>query len=235
MGEASLAGDKDANGSPSAEAQTGTLSFKQIVANESLQAGKQMDEELDMVSDDEVEGDDDIDPNCPVIRLTKAEKVRLQSKWKQTLIVKVMGRSVGYGYLLKRLSALWRPKARMELVSVDSGYYLVKFASVDDYEFAKFGGPWMVLDHYHKVKEWVLNFDPFMDKTEIMIVWIRFSCLPAEYFDHSFLMRVGGKVGRPINIDTATSLVSRASFARVCVEIDITKPFLANFTLRNRA
>ncbi|XP_031096998.1 uncharacterized protein DDB_G0290685-like [Ipomoea triloba] len=47
-------------------------------------------------------------------------------------------------------------------------------------------------------------------------------------------MRVGAKIGRPINIDTATSLVSRASFARVCVEVDITKPLLAKFTLRNR-
>ncbi|XP_031108615.1 uncharacterized protein LOC116013097 [Ipomoea triloba] len=67
-----------------------------------------------------------------------------------------------------------------------------------------------------------------------MIVWIRFPCLPAEYYDHNFLMRVGAKVGRPINIDTATSLVSRASFARVCVEVDITKPLLAKFTLKNR-
>lgn len=216
------------------EKQPAALSFKQIVANESTQNQQATAEELDLVSDDEAEPDDDVDPTCPVIRLTKEEKIRLRSKWKQTLIVKVMGRSVGYGYLQRRLMTLWRPKAKMEVVSVDNGYFLVKFASVDDYEFAKFGGPWMVLDHYLIVKEWMPNFDPFTDKTESMIVWIRFPCLPAEYYDHKFLMRVGAKIGRPINIDTATSLVSRASFARVCVEVDITKPLLAKFTLRNR-
>ncbi|XP_031111999.1 uncharacterized protein LOC116015971 [Ipomoea triloba] len=145
-----------------------------------------------------------------------------------------MGRSVGYACLLKRLTAIWRPKARMELVTVDNDYYLVKFSLVDDYEFAKYGGPWMVLDQYLIVKEWIPNFDPFTDKTERMIVWIRFTCLPAEYFDHKFFMRVGEKIGRPINIDMATSLVSKASFARVCVEVDITKPLLAKFTLRNK-
>lgn len=117
---------------------------------------------------------------------------------------------------------------------MENGYYLAKFASVDDYEFAKYGGPWMVLDHYLIVKEWIPNFDPFTDKTESMIVWVRFPCLSVEYFDYNFLMKVGKKIGRPINIDTATSLVSRASFARICVEVDITKPLLSKFMLRRR-
>ncbi|XP_031124226.1 uncharacterized protein LOC116026940 [Ipomoea triloba] len=215
-------------------APAGTLSFKQVVANESGHTEQRVVKEIDLVSDDEEEADDDVDPHCPIIRVTREEKVRLRSKWKQTLIVKVMGRNVGYGYLLRRLTSLWKPKARMELVTVDNGYFLVKFASIDNYEFAKYGGPWMVLDHYLIVKEWMPNFDPFTAKTESMIVWIRFPCLPSEYFDRQFLLRVGEKVGRPINIDTATSLVSRASFARVCVEVDITKPLLAKFTLKNR-
>lgn len=149
-------------------------------------------------------------------------------------IVKVMGRNVDYTYLLKRLTTIWHPKARMELVTMENGYYLAKFAFVDDYEFAKYGGPWMVLDHYLIVKEWIPNFDPFTDKTESMIVWVRFPCLSVEYFDYNFLMKVGKKIGRPINIDTATSLVSRASFARICVEVDITKPLLSKFMLRRR-
>ncbi|XP_031124339.1 uncharacterized protein LOC116027054 [Ipomoea triloba] len=234
MGEAQSDNGKTSPESSGIEKPTEPFSFKQVLANETTLSEQQMAEEIDLVSEDEEDGDDDIDKNCPIIRLTREEKVRLRSKWKQTLIVKVMGRNVGYVYLLKRLTALWRPKARMELVTIDNGYYLAKFASVEDYEFAKYGGPWMVLDHYLIVKEWVPNFDPFTEKTESMIVWIRFPCLPAEYFDHKFLMRVGSKIGRPINIDTATSLVSRASFARVCVEVDITKPLLAKFTLKNR-
>ncbi|XP_031124327.1 uncharacterized protein LOC116027041 [Ipomoea triloba] len=205
-----------------------------VNTSESTTTGnKQILEEIDLVSDDEEEdGDTDVDGGCPVIRLTKEEKVRLRAKWRQSLIVKVMGRNVGYTYLLKRLTAIWHPKARMELVTMENGYYLAKFAFVDDYEFVKYGGPWMVLDHYLIIKEWISNFDPFTDKTESMIVWVRFPCLPVEYFDYNFLMKVGKKIGRPINIDTATSLVSPASFARICVEVDITKPLLSKFTLR---
>lgn len=100
---------------------TGTLSFKQIVANEiSMDSKKQ--EELDLISDDEEDADDEVDGGCPIIRLTKEEKLRLRNKWRQTLIVKVLGRNVGYAYLLRRLTAIWHPKARMDVVTIENGY-----------------------------------------------------------------------------------------------------------------
>lgn len=47
--------------------------------------------ELDLISDDEEEDSDDkIDGGCPIIRLSKEEKLCLRSRWKQTLIVKVL-------------------------------------------------------------------------------------------------------------------------------------------------
>lgn len=102
----------------------------------------------------------------------------------------------------------------MEVISIENRYFLVRFASVEDYEFAK--------------------YDPLTDKTENVIVWFRFPCLSAEYYNHDFLMKVGAKVGKPITIDTATSLVSRAMFARVCVEVDILKPLLSKFMIRRK-
>lgn len=40
-------------------------------------------------------------------------------------------------------------------------------------------------------------------------------------------MKIGRDIGRPIKIDTTTSLVSKAKFARMCIEMDITKPLLS--------
>ena len=37
-------------------------------------------------------------------------------------------------------------------------------------------------------------------------------------------MRLGAKLGKPIKIDSATSLASTGYFARLCVEVDLTKP-----------
>lgn len=83
-----------------------------------------------------------------------------------------MGRRVGYVYLLKRLNVIWQLKSRIEMVTLENDYFLVKFGSKVDYEFAKFGGTWMMIDHYLIMKEWMPNFDLIMDITEKMLVWV---------------------------------------------------------------
>lgn len=42
----------------------------------------------------------------PTIYLTKAEKIRLRSLWHKTLIIKVIEKSVGCNYLLRRIKML---------------------------------------------------------------------------------------------------------------------------------
>ncbi|XP_031127729.1 uncharacterized protein LOC116029829 [Ipomoea triloba] len=122
----------------------------------------------------------------------------------------------------------------MDLIAIQNGYFLVRFASVADYEHARFEGPWTVLDHCLAVKDWEPDFDPMRDQTQRLLVWVHFLCLPIEYYDYEFLMRVGDIIGTTRKVDHATSMASRGLFARVCVEVDITKPLLARFTLRNK-
>lgn len=119
----------------------------------------------------------------------------------------------------------------MELIAITDDYFLVRFAMEDDYNYVKYGGPCMVLEHYLIVKEWRSNFNPSTDKTENMLVWIRFLDLPIEYYGEEYLMKIGEKVGMPIKVDYATSLITRRMFARMYVEINLTKPLLAKYNM----
>lgn len=141
---------------------------------------------------------------------------------------------MGYAYLLKRLNTIWHHKSKMELITLEDNYCLVKFGSVMDYEFAKYGGPWMIMEHYLIVKDWMPNFDPQTNKIEKVIVWVRLPDLPMEYYDHNILFRVGEMIGTPMMINSAISLTTRGKFERLCVEVDITKPLLAKFWLRRK-
>lgn len=86
-------------------------SFKDVVTNRNgpgLQgaSGSDMapeDDEFHFVSDGE---EDDEDDRCPVIRLSRVDKRRLCQPWKNSLIVKLFGRSIGYTYLCRRLKEL---------------------------------------------------------------------------------------------------------------------------------
>ena len=98
-----------------------------------------------MISEDEEDvgsdEDDEMDRDYPTIRLSKEEKVSIRLSWKKTPIIKLLGRSIRYNLLLKKINNLRRPKASITLVALDNGFFLAKFSFEDDYNYAKFEGP----------------------------------------------------------------------------------------------
>ncbi|XVF63619.1 hypothetical protein PTKIN_Ptkin09bG0101200 [Pterospermum kingtungense] len=154
------------------------LSFRDTLMRQTNVDNNMEDEGF--LSDDDDDLCEDDEEDCPTIYLLKEEKARIRRPW--------------------RMTSLWKPKPLIELLALENDYFLVKFTSLDDYEFAKYEGPCMIMDHY------------LID----------------------FCMKVREKIRRFVRVNEATSLISRGKFARLCVEVDITKPLLARFKLRRR-
>lgn len=106
--------------------------------------------------------------------------------------------------------------------------------SLDDFEFAMYGGPWTICSHYLTIRPWMPEFDTEQDNLRSLLVWIRIPCLSIEYYYPEFLERVESKIGKLVKVDSATSMASRGHFARMFVEVDLTKPLLCKFRLRRR-
>ncbi|CAN1824753.1 hypothetical protein LINPERHAP1_LOCUS30889 [Linum perenne] len=49
-----------------------------------------------------------------------------------------------------------------------------------------------------------------------------------------FVTRIGNVIGRTIRLDLATTKGARARYARVCVDVDLSKPFLGKYVLDDR-
>ncbi|CAN1837374.1 hypothetical protein LINPERHAP1_LOCUS35081 [Linum perenne] len=62
----------------------------------------------------------------------------------------------------------------------------------------------------------------------------KFAGLPIEYFDSTVLSTIGDKIGKTICIDHTTLQGNRGNFARICVEVDISKPLVSKYRLRRR-
>jgi hypothetical protein len=56
------------------------------------------------------------------------------------------------------------------------------------------------------------------------MVWIRIPSLNLVYYDESLLWALASLVGTPVKVDLHTLNVARGRFARICVEVDLTKP-----------
>ncbi|CAN1124797.1 hypothetical protein LINPERHAP2_LOCUS2549 [Linum perenne] len=134
----------------------------------------------------------------------------------------------------RKIPQIWGKKGGVRISDVGWGFFVVKLESVEDYERAMFGGPWMVGDHYVVIQDWRPYFRPEDSTLSTLRVWVRLPGLPLEYFDYGILKRIGNKIGTTVRIDHTTLEGARGNFARICVEVDLSKPLLSKYRLRRR-
>ncbi|XP_020230289.1 uncharacterized protein LOC109811065 [Cajanus cajan] len=91
----------------------------------------------------------------------------------------------------------------------------------------------MVLDHYLIVQVWTSDFMSPTAKIEKTMVWICFPGLNLFYYDESILLAYATTVGKPVKVDNNTKEVRKGCFARVCVEINLTKPMVGRIWLKD--
>ncbi|KAI9123150.1 hypothetical protein K1719_006039 [Acacia pycnantha] len=77
-------------------------------------------------------------------------------------------------------------------------------------------------------------FNPKAAKIESVVAWVRLPDLPAPLFDKKFLLNLGNSIGRAIRLDVHTVQRARRKFARMCVELDLTKPLIPEFMVEGQ-
>lgn len=70
-----------------------------------------------------------------------------------------------------------------------------------------------------------------MEPIEVLTTWVRIPNLSVEYFDGTFLHKVGVKIGRVLRIEKTTIQAERGQLTMLSGEIDLSKPLLSKFWL----
>ncbi|KAJ1427557.1 Reverse transcriptase zinc-binding domain [Sesbania bispinosa] len=162
----------------------------------------------------------EFNPN-PEIKISLEEYNSWCQSWKTTLIVKLLGKKMGFRFMSKRIQQLWANKGHVSVVDIDADYLSIRFADPDDYKHALYEGPWLIADHYLLVQRWRPKFKPSQDTMRKIAVWARIPQLPMELYNKHFLWRAGQQLDTMLKVDDLTSIHSRGRFARICVEIDL--------------
>lgn len=74
------------------------------------------------------------------------------------------------------------------------------------------------------LKQWIPNFQPTKDIIVKAPVWIRLPGLPMEYWDRDIVLSIAFIAGRVPRIDENCISFERGIYARVCVEVALSKP-----------
>ncbi|KAF7844994.1 uncharacterized protein G2W53_001899 [Senna tora] len=149
--------------------------------------------------------------------LSEKEWKRLNKPFRKSLIVKLLGKTIGFKFLLRKVNQLWGRTGEVELIDLGNEYFLAKFDTYSDQDFALTGGPWIILDHYLIVRPWTSLFNP-EETIQKLAAWVHLPDLPIELYDTKVLNTIGSYIGKVIKIYTNTSLQVRGKFARLCIE-----------------
>ncbi|XP_058784964.1 uncharacterized protein LOC131659629 [Vicia villosa] len=122
---------------------------------------------------------------------------------------------------------MWVRRGVISIIDLSNDYYLVAFSHEDDKKAAMENGPWFIYDHYLTVKDWKPNFKPETESIDEVVVWVRISDLPIEYYDPRALAFFGDRIGKTVKVDNTTRKQERGRYARICVTVNLSKPLVA--------
>ncbi|KAJ4846737.1 hypothetical protein Tsubulata_010219 [Turnera subulata] len=163
-------------------------------------------------------------PEGPVIQISDRYRAKLHKKWENTLIVKLWGRNIGYRTLCSRLPNLWKLRGAVKVIDLDCNFYMVSFLNKADRLKVLTDGPWILLGHYLTVEAWRPQFDPAAHKVTTVVAWVQLPGLSCEYYDRPLLNAVCNEIGVMVRVDYNTDEALRGKFARVAIELDLSKP-----------
>ena len=176
--ETNFSGPGDEGGGPKPPGETKKVSFKDKLmhdANTCSTTPKKFDDLIEIGKMKVTFVNDN--PLLPKVVTDKNVLENMCSPWKDSLVVSLLGKRLGYRTMKAKLASIWRLQGDLDLLDIDNGFFLARFDRVDDKEKVMSGGPWMVFDHYLAVSTWNSDFIPPAAKVRKTLAWIRIASL----------------------------------------------------------
>ncbi|CAN1324577.1 hypothetical protein LINPERPRIM_LOCUS33160, partial [Linum perenne] len=105
-------------------------------------------------------------------------------------------------------------------------FFIVRFSDTVDYDCAAFGGPWKVFYYYITVARWSMEFNE-EEPVKSILTWVRLPHPHVHYFNHSAVSLYWSD--SPPRL--ATFEGARARYARVYVEVDLSKSLIGKYMI----
>ncbi|KAI0489269.1 hypothetical protein KFK09_029111 [Dendrobium nobile] len=141
------------------------------------------------------------------------------SEWSLSLVGYSIGKRPFYEALLSVIKKTWPLRGSLSLLTMDEGFFLLKFSAIEDYEHAWSGGPWFFFGKPFILQKWTPDFIPKREEFPSIPLWIKILNLPLSLWTPEGISKLASCVGIPIVVDALTAAKTRLTFARVCVQI----------------
>lgn len=119
------------------------MSFKEKL----MSTEQQMPEEEDLILE---AGDVEVTTEgpFPAINFSRRVHALLEASMKYAVVLKLLGRPIGYGRLRDQLAKIWKFAGAFRLTDLEGGCFIANFTNAQDFSTVLTEGPWVVAGHY---------------------------------------------------------------------------------------
>ena len=149
-----------------------------------------------------------------------------------SLFGKIWGKSIPFHPIRVKTKRDWiLVKGQVDYADMANGRILFKFSNVHDRECVWSNRPWFVSGLNLVLKLWASLFDPYAAKITHVDQWTTITRLPQEYWEGTLLASLLSGVGVFLKAYEYTLSRGKGKFARVCLNVDVTKPLRGTLTV----
>lgn len=170
------------------------------------------------------------DEPMPSIAFSMRVHEQLIKPWKNSVVVKLLGRHIGYRALCNRLELMWSLTPCFSIIDLENDFYLIRFMNKGDADYALTYGLWTIMGHYLTVHPWSPLFDSSKGEIDKVVAWVRLPGMALHYSHKKIPRRLGQIIGSVIRIVYNTESAQQGKFA-IALEIDLRKPLVSQFNL----
>jgi len=149
--------------------------------------------------------DDDLDTKCDY--------------WKLCLGGYIAGRSPSFKAIQHLITTTWHCEASLTIHA--SSWLIFKFATEADKLNVLSEGPYLIYGRPLILRAMPEYFDFSSSDMHTIPVWVKFPNLPLKCWSIKCLFKIASVLGKPVQSDMLTSTISRLSYARVLVEVNL--------------
>jgi hypothetical protein len=173
-------------------------------------------------------------PRQPVGHCLKIlEQMLLENKdqWMRCMIGFILGFKMPNHAVNTISTKVWRSCGLETVMTTANGFMIFRFKTEKKMHAVLETRPWMFGGKNIILQQWHPRFQFDKSKISILPVWIRLHGLPFPLWSKQGLSLAAGMVGRSLSCDESTYTWTRLEYARLCVEVDATLPFVHNFKI----
>lgn len=111
-------------------------------------------------------------------------------------------------------------------------YFVIRFQNLEERNEVLYSGPHTINNRPVIMKAWTPDFNLYEEVLNTIPLWIKLPNLPLNCWTMKSLRKIGSALGNRIYVDDCTTSSTRISYARLLVEIDVTRPLLKSVKLQ---